>query len=101
MADKDVAGVVWALAASRALAGASVICTEVEEARALPAGELAALWSAAGFEPWAVRPPAAALDLALATASGPVVVAGSLYLVGAIRAVLIDDPLLRDMSGSG
>jgi dihydrofolate synthase/folylpolyglutamate synthase len=101
MADKDVAGVVRALAASRALAGASVICTEVEEARALPAGELAALWSAAGFEPWAVRPPAAALDLALATASGPVVVAGSLYLVGAIRAVLIDDPLLRDMSGSG
>ena len=101
MADKDVAGVVRALAASRALAGAQVICTEVDEARALPAGDLAALWSAAGFQVRPVRPPAAALDLALATAPGPVVVAGSLYLVGAIRALLIDDPLLRDVSGSG
>ena len=101
MADKDVAGVVRALSASQALADAIVICTQVEEARALPAGELAALWSAAGFRPQVVRPPAAALDLALATAPGPVVVAGSLYLVGAIRALLIDDPLLRDVSGSG
>ena len=29
-------------------------------------------------------------------AAGPVVVAGSLYLVGAVRARLVDDPLLRD-----
>ena len=101
MADKDVAGVVRALAASRALAGARVICTEVQAARVLPAGDLAALWSTAGFQVRTVRPPAAALDLALATAPGPVVVAGSLYLVGAIRALLIDDPLLRDVSGSG
>ena len=40
--------------------------------------------------------PDAALDLALATGDGPVVVAGSLYLVGAARARLVDDPLLRD-----
>jgi hypothetical protein len=32
----------------------------------------------------------------LAGPRGPVVVAGSLYLVGAVRARLVDDPLLRD-----
>ncbi|MGH2464816.1 MAG: bifunctional folylpolyglutamate synthase/dihydrofolate synthase, partial [Candidatus Limnocylindrales bacterium] len=94
MADKDVAGVVQALAASPALAGAEVICTEVEVPRAMPAGELAALWAGTGrgFRTRVVRPPAAALDAALATAPGPIVVAGSLYLVGAIRAILVDDP---------
>jgi hypothetical protein len=40
--------------------------------------------------------PDAALDLALASGRGPVVVAGSLYLVGAARARLVDDPALRD-----
>jgi len=35
------------------------------------------------------------LDLAL-TGPGPTVVAGSLYLVGAVRATLIDDPDLLD-----
>ncbi|HEY2887295.1 MAG TPA: Mur ligase family protein [Candidatus Limnocylindrales bacterium] len=103
MADKDVAGVVRALAASDALAGAEVICTEVDVPRALPAGELAALWAGAGqgIRARVVRPPAAALDAALAGAPGPVVVAGSLYLVGAIRALLVDDPALRDLPGSG
>ena len=43
-----------------------------------------------------VPDPDRALDLALATGDGPVVVAGSLYLVGAARARLVDDPLLRD-----
>jgi hypothetical protein len=38
----------------------------------------------------------AALEVALAEAEGPVVVAGSLYLVGLVRARLVDDPLLRD-----
>ena len=38
----------------------------------------------------------AALDRALAGPPGPLVVAGSLYLVGAVRARLVDDPLLRD-----
>ena len=102
MADKDVEGVVGALARSAALAGAQVICTEIEEARALPAERLASLWQAlgAGFRPRVVRPPAAALAEALASAPGPIVVAGSLYLVGAIRALLIDDPALRDVAGS-
>ena len=68
--------------------------------RALPAGELAAALGArdrsrAG-EVAAEPDPAAALDRALATADGPVVVAGSLYLVGFARARLVDDPLLRD-----
>jgi hypothetical protein len=40
--------------------------------------------------------PERALDLALSTAPGPVIVAGSLYLVGAVRGRLVDDPLLRD-----
>jgi len=40
--------------------------------------------------------PRAALDLALREAPGPVVVAGSLYLVGLARAVLVDDPQLLD-----
>jgi folylpolyglutamate synthase/dihydropteroate synthase len=37
-----------------------------------------------------------ALDRALDGADGPVVVAGSLYLVGAVRGRLMDDPALRD-----
>ncbi len=102
MADKDVAGIVAALARSPALAGADVICTQVDEERALPAEDLARLWQAAApaFRPRVVRPPAAALAAALETARGPIVVAGSLYLVGAIRARLVDDPRLSDVAGS-
>ncbi|HEX7471907.1 MAG TPA: cyanophycin synthetase [Candidatus Limnocylindrales bacterium] len=98
MADKDVAGVVRALGSAEALRDARIICTGLDLPRALPADELAAAWSVdqadrtVGVEPDA----AAALDLALASAPGPVVVAGSLYLVGAVRARLVDDPLLRD-----
>jgi hypothetical protein len=47
-----------------------------------------------------IRSPAAALAAALADAPGPIVVAGSLYLVGALRALLVDDPALRDVAGS-
>lgn len=103
MADKDVAGVVRAFDGAAALAGADIICTEVGAARALPAGDLAAAWAAtAGPRPPArvIRSPAAALAAALADAPGPIVVAGSLYLVGALRALLVDDPALRDVAGS-
>ena len=103
MADKDVAGVIGALAGSAALVGGQVICTEIDEARALPATDLAALWTTiAGSASRArvVKPPSAALAEALATAPGPIVVAGSLYLVGALRAILVDDPALRDVAGS-
>jgi dihydrofolate synthase/folylpolyglutamate synthase len=103
MADKDVAGVVRALDGAAALADAQVICTEIDEARALPALDLAALWTGntgAGAEPRVIRPPSAALATALSTAPGPIVIAGSLYLVGALRALLVDDPSLRDVAGS-
>jgi folylpolyglutamate synthase/dihydropteroate synthase len=42
--------------------------------------------------------PRAALDRTLSgsPATGPIVVAGSLYLVGAARSLLVDDPDLRD-----
>ena len=98
MSDKDVRGVVEPLAAARSLAGGRVICTELAEPRALPAAALAAAWTAAGAPVTVmVEPdPRAALDLALREAPGPVVVAGSLYLVGLARAVLVDDPQLLD-----
>jgi dihydrofolate synthase/folylpolyglutamate synthase len=98
MADKDVAGVIAAAAASQALAGATIICPALDLPRALPAPDLAAAWRA-GLPTADVRTsptPAAALELALRTGTGPVVVAGSLYLVGEARARLVDDPALRD-----
>ena len=98
MADKDVEGVVAAVAVSRVLPGATIVCTALDLPRAMPAADLAAIWRAA--LPTADvrdRPdPDEALDLAIAMGRGPVVVAGSLYLVGAARARLVDDPALRD-----
>ncbi len=100
MGDKDVDGVLGALAAAPSLAAARVVATAVEGPRALPAAALAARWSAvAGPASGAVSvvaEPAAAVADAVAAAEGPVVVAGSLYLVGAARALLVDDPALRD-----
>jgi dihydrofolate synthase/folylpolyglutamate synthase len=98
MADKDVAGVIAAVAASRTLGLATVVCTSLDVPRAMPADDLAAAWRARlpGARVITARGADAALDLALATARGPVVVAGSLYLVGAVRARLVDDPALRD-----
>lgn len=98
MADKDVAGVVRALSAAEALRDARIICTGLDLPRALPAEALAAVWSVdQGDRIVTAEPDAeAALDRALASAPGPVVVAGSLYLVGAVRARLVDDPVLRD-----
>jgi dihydrofolate synthase/folylpolyglutamate synthase len=99
MADKDVAGIRDALAGSSALPGARIISTAVDSPRALPAGRLAAIWmnrlhgtATVETEPDVDR----AIDRALDGPPGPVVVAGSLYLVGAVRARLVDDPLLRD-----
>ncbi len=96
MADKDVDGVIRALSGPTALEGARVICTAPAGGRALPADQLAARWRAATGRPAETTPdPRAALDAALSTGSGPVFVAGSLYLVGAARAQLVDDPQLR------
>ena len=104
MADKDVAAVVAALASSTTLRDARIVATQLTMARALPAVELGRAWRAAGWDgadggrrSVAIVPdPDAALDLVLGGPPGPVVVAGSLYLVGAVRARLVDDPLLRD-----
>jgi dihydrofolate synthase / folylpolyglutamate synthase len=99
MADKDVSGVVHALAAATCLRDARVISTQVDLQRALPAAELAGAWRSVGGRDRTivVEPdPAVALDGAFAGPPGPIVVAGSLYLVGAVRARLVDDPLLRD-----
>jgi dihydrofolate synthase / folylpolyglutamate synthase len=98
MGDKDVAGVVAPLAASPVLAGGRVVCTQLPEERSLPAAELAAAWSAASapVEVAAEPDPRRALERVLREARGPVVVAGSLYLVGTVRSLLVDDPSLRD-----
>ena len=66
MADKDVDGIVRALAGSTLLREARVICTAPAGGRALPADRLAARWHAlAGRAAEAVAEPGAALDAAL------------------------------------
>ncbi|MEO5885592.1 MAG: cyanophycin synthetase [Candidatus Limnocylindrales bacterium] len=99
MADKDVDGVIKALLRAEALRDALIVATSLNVPRAMPADELAARWRAAGPGRLAVRAladPLAALDATLAQGAGVTVVAGSLYLVGAVRARLVDDPALRD-----
>ena len=99
MADKDVAGIADALGGAAALRGARVITTAIDTPRALPAGRLASIWvnrmgrsATVESEPNVER----AMDRALAGMAGPIVVAGSLYLVGAVRSRFVNDPLLRD-----
>ena len=98
MADKDADGIITALVASSALRGARVICTSVDVPRAMPAEALASRWRAIApdLAVQAIEPAHRALDLALAGAPGPVVVAGSLYLVGDARGHLVDDRPDRD-----
>ncbi len=96
MTDKDVDGVITQLLTADALATATVLCTSLDLPRAMPAAELAARWRARRPGPTLDEPDAVvALARALAGA-GPVLVAGSLYLVGVARGHLIDDPDLRD-----
>jgi dihydrofolate synthase/folylpolyglutamate synthase len=101
MADKDVPGIVAALRAAEALRGATVIATNVPGERALAADDVATHWRATAAEVAveAVPEVGGALDRALQVAGqagGPVVVAGSLYLVGEARRRWLDDPALRD-----
>jgi dihydrofolate synthase/folylpolyglutamate synthase len=114
MADKDVEGVSRALAGSAYLAGARVIATAPDVERALPPEQLAARWTrATGLSAETIAEPADALDAALGGGGGrgagssdgrgggrggrggPVIVAGSLYLVGLARALLLPDPSLQ------
>lgn len=64
-----------------------VICTQAATPRAMPAGELGAAARAEGYEVEVVPDPAEALDHAMAQASGDdlILVAGSIYIVGAVR----------------
>jgi dihydrofolate synthase/folylpolyglutamate synthase len=103
MSDKDVDGIIRALDASPALAGASIVATQVPGERAMPATELARRWRT-------IRPDAsitaiadvgAALERAVLAARGPVIVAGSLYLVGEARRRWVDDPSVRDPQEAG
>ena len=101
MADKDVDGVIVALGRAGAMAGATVICTSVGLARAMSAEALAASWRRhlPGTTVLVEPDPLAAVDRAIArrrAGDGPIVIAGSLYLVGAARGHLVDDPNLRD-----
>ena len=104
MADKDVPGLVAGLAASEALRGARIVATRLDLPRAMAVADLAAAWRAAPDGLRSVEPiddPDAALTAALGAGDGPLVVAGSLYLVGHVRARLVDDPLLRDPEPTG
>jgi len=91
MRDKDVEGTVAAIDSAAALDGATVICTQVEGDRALAASSLAAAWRAAGRPAAVLAEPdlERAFQRSLEAASGTVVVAGSLYLVGAVRERLV------------
>ena len=83
--------------------GGGVRPTEAVRRHDLPGVGLEPLLRALGGTPGATRPatiravarPLDALQDAL-DRPGPTVVAGSLYLVGTIRAQLVDDPALRD-----
>jgi dihydrofolate synthase/folylpolyglutamate synthase len=98
MADKDVDGIIAALRRSPTIRRASIVTTQVDAVRALPAEALAARWQDLGDGQRVVVEADShrALARALDEAQGPVFVAGSLYLVGAVRGRLVDDPLLRD-----
>jgi dihydrofolate synthase/folylpolyglutamate synthase len=98
MADKDVDGIVAALTHSGSLRSARILATQLDVPRALPAAALAERWRTVAPDTVvdSVAVPADALDAALRDAEGPVIVAGSLYLVGLVRGLLVDDPLLRD-----
>ncbi len=96
MADKDVDGVIAALARASSLVDAMVVCTTLDVLRAMPAEQLATRWRTHRPGPTTVESdPIAAVEAALGR-PGPVLVAGSLYLVGAARGHLVDDPALRD-----
>lgn len=87
LGDKDAAAMVGALARVADV----IVATRSSHARAVPADDLAARARAAGRTATAVADPAAALAWARAAAGpgGVVVVAGSLYLLGDLRGLLL------------
>lgn len=101
MADKSVAELTAALATSPSLRAAHVICTTVGDTRSLAPNHLAAVVRDAGLgiQVHTAATPIAALRVA-AEYDGPIIVAGSLYLVGAVRSELMRRGALPD-GGSG
>jgi len=91
MRDKEVAEMLDALRGSALLRRARVVSVSAPDApRALPADELAAAWGGPDVAAVADLPAGLALAIELARAAdGPLVVAGSLYLVGAVRGALL------------
>ncbi len=101
MADKAVAELLRGLATSELLRTAHLIATAVPDTpRALPAADLARAWSiatgaTADATADATTALAEALDIA-AKRNGPLVIAGSLYLVGHLRARLVSGTIDDD-----
>ena len=99
MRDKEVASMLTTLARSEALRGGRFMATGIPDTdRALPAFDLAEMWTDATGEPAdaAVDDAETALEQALVAATregGPLVIAGSLYLVGHLRAHLVHDAI--------
>jgi len=98
MADKDVARMIGPLASAGVLRGARIITTQVDAPRAMPAADLAAAWRSAsevGADQEVVVSGTvdSALEMAVPSVrreGGPLLVLGSLYLVGAIRGRLVE-----------
>jgi len=90
MADKEVGEMIGALQGSPALAGARVLAVTVPDApRALPADALAAAWGAGAEALPSLDAAIGALRDHVRSEAGPAIVAGSLYLVGAVRGALL------------
>ncbi|MFI5255221.1 MAG: bifunctional folylpolyglutamate synthase/dihydrofolate synthase [Candidatus Limnocylindrales bacterium] len=103
MRDKDVAAMAANLGGSAALQGARIIPTHLDMSRALPALRLGRAWRAGSPDGGQEVTPLGSIDDALGTAvaaarasGGPLIVAGSLYLVGAVRGRLVADDLTPD-----
>lgn len=101
MRDKEVGDMLRALAASERLRAAHCIATVVPDTeRALAAGDLARGWAAiTGDAAEEVSDADSALEYALQRASaagGPLIIAGSLYLVGHLRGRLVPGTISDD-----
>ena len=97
MADKSIGAMFSALAAAPLLQRARVICTTVGDGRSSTPDSLAAAARAAGLgaQVETAEDPDAALSAA-ARGHGAVIVAGSLYLVGAVRERLMREGCVPD-----
>jgi folylpolyglutamate synthase/dihydropteroate synthase len=97
MADKSIAKIFSELAVSPLLQSARLICTSVGDDRSSAPEELAAMARAAGLGTTieTAADPHAALNAA-SRDRGAVIVAGSLYLVGAVRERLLRQGRLPD-----